>query len=251
MKQRHRYLIAIILAIGLNSPAFADISSYQCPDGPGPGERQVGEDVFENGAYRIPVCVSTGQESEPEERSSSQTPMGSFLSVLNSFVRNNSSSKVANTTTTSKKVDEPPSLYKDAEGAWHLSDTRANQGGCAVAYTTGTDFAAYIGPVAGHSEAFIMFGGSSIPPIAKETQKRMTLTTSDGQEQSVLAFHAPNPQSKKSGLILFKLTDIKAAMDEISDIENLKIAIDNKAAFAMKWRGGFIARKAMNACLAN
>jgi hypothetical protein len=77
----------------------------------------------------------------------------------------------------------------------------------------------------------------------------MALTTADGVVQSVLAFHAPNAQSKNSGVILFRLTDIKAAMAEMSDVENLNVVLDKKQVFAIKWNGGRSAQQAMQTCL--
>ncbi|MBK9432746.1 MAG: hypothetical protein IPN50_10140 [Sphingomonadales bacterium] len=75
------------------------------------------------------------------------------------------------------------------------------------------------------------------------------MTTADGESQSVLAYHAPNTQSKQSGIILFRLTDIQAAMDGMSDVENLNVVMDKKQVFAIKWKGGHTARKAMQGCL--
>jgi hypothetical protein len=79
----------------------------------------------------------------------------------------------------------------------------------------------------------------------------MSLTTADGSVQSVSAFHAPNPQSKESGIILFRLTNIQAAIADMSDVENLNVVMDKKQVFAIKWEGGFTARASMQKCLDN
>jgi hypothetical protein len=146
----------------------------------------------------------------------------------------------------SKEVNK---VYKDAEGYWRLDDTRAGGGFCAITYYSSAAYAGYVGPTVGSAESFILFSGASIPPIQKEAKKKMTLTSADGESQSVLAFHAPNTQSKQSGIILFRLTDIQAAMDGMSDVENLNVVMDKKQAFAIKWNGGHTARKAMQGCL--
>lgn len=140
-------------------------------------------------------------------------------------------------------------VYKGPDGFWRLDDTRATGGFCAITYYTPYYYAGYVGPAAGRADAFILFSGPTIPPIQKETRKKMTLTTADGEVQAVQAFHAPNTQSKQSGIILFRLTDIQAAMDGMSDVENLNVVMDNKQAFAIKWKGGHTARKAMQSCL--
>jgi|GEM_PF-3013685 hypothetical protein len=140
-------------------------------------------------------------------------------------------------------------VYKDAEGFWRLDDTRAGGGFCAITYYSSATYAGYVGPVVGNPDSFILFSSASIPAIKKETKKKMTLTTADGESQSVLAYHAPNTQSKQSGIILFRLTDIQAAMDGMSDVENLNVVMDKKQVFAIKWKGGHTARKAMQGCL--
>lgn len=140
-------------------------------------------------------------------------------------------------------------VYKDPNGFWRLDDTRAGGGFCAITYYASSYYAGYIGPTAGHPDSFILFSGPTIPPIQKETRKKMTLTTADGEVQTVQASHAPNTQSKQSGIILFRLTDIQAAMDGMSDVENLNVVMDKKQAFMIKWKGGHTARKAMQVCL--
>ncbi len=140
-------------------------------------------------------------------------------------------------------------VYKDAEGFWRLDDTRAGGGFCAITYYSSAYFAGYIGPAAGKPESFILFSGPTIPPVQKEAKKKMTLTTGDGEVQAVQAFHAPDPQSKQSGIILFKLTDINAAMAGMNEVENLNVVMDKKQVFAIKWKGGHIARAAMQKCL--
>jgi hypothetical protein len=140
-------------------------------------------------------------------------------------------------------------VYKDPNGFWRLDDTRATGGFCAITYYSSAYYAGYVGPAVGNPDSFILFSGPTIPSIQKETKKKMTLTTGDGEVQTVQAFHAPNTQSKQSGIILFRLTDIQAAMDGISDVENLNVMMDKKQAFAIKWKGGHTARKAMQGCL--
>jgi hypothetical protein len=140
-------------------------------------------------------------------------------------------------------------VYKDPDGYWRLDDTRASGGFCAITYYSSAYYAGYVGPAVSNPDSFILFSGPTIPSIQKETKKRMTLTSADGESQTVLAFHAPNPRSKQSGIILFRLTDIQAAMDGISDVENLNVVMDKKQVFALKWKGGHTARKAMQGCL--
>ena len=140
-------------------------------------------------------------------------------------------------------------IFKGPEGYWRLDNTRSTGGFCAVTYYDGTSFAGYVGPTIGNTDAFILFSGPTIPAIQKEKKKKMALTTADGKVQSVLAFHAPNAQAKNSGIILFRLTDIQAAMSDISDVENLNVVMDMKQVFVITWKGGDAARQGMQTCL--
>jgi 5'-deoxynucleotidase YfbR-like HD superfamily hydrolase len=137
-------------------------------------------------------------------------------------------------------------VFKSAEGYWRLDDTRANGGSCSVTYVSGAQFAGYVGPTASSPDSVIVFSAPSIPATKSATNKKMKLTTADGKVQTVPAVHAPNVAQKSSGIILFRLTNIQAAMDEISDVENINVVMENKQAFAIKWAGGLAARKAIS-----
>ena len=168
-------------------------------------------------------------------------------STLDNYLKKN----VESSSTNKSKVDEAAvnKVYKGGDGFWRLDDTRATGGSCSVTYVSGAQYAAYVGPAGNVKESFIVFGGTSIPPIQSVTTKKMTLTTADGKAQSVQAFHAPNSAQKDFGIIFFRLTDIQAAMDEISDVEDVNVLMENKKAFAIKWEGGHAARTAMQGCL--
>lgn len=167
-------------------------------------------------------------------------------STLGKYLKKNSQG--SGTTAGSTQAD-PSIISKGPEGFWRLDDTRSTGGFCAVTFFAPPYFAGYVGPAVGNPDSFILFSGPTIPPIEKEKKKKMTLTTADGTVQSVMAFHAPNGQSKDSGIILFRLTDIKAAISEMSEVENLNVLMDKKQVFKIKWKGGLEAQKAMQNCV--
>ena len=140
-------------------------------------------------------------------------------------------------------------VYKGPNGYWRLDDTRLAGGFCAINYAAASHSAGYVGPVGNSTESFIVFNGPTIPPASKEVRKRVTLTTGDGEVQTVDAFHAPNSSQDGGAIIVFRLSNIQAAMDGLSDVENLNVVMDQKQVFALKWHGGHTARKAMQACL--
>lgn len=140
-------------------------------------------------------------------------------------------------------------VYKGPNGYWRLDDTRLTGGFCAITYSAASGSAGYVGPVGNSTESFIVFNGPSIPSTSKEVRKRVTLTTGDGEVQTVDAFHAPNSNQDGGAIIVFRLSNIQAAMDGLSDVENLNVVMDAKQVFALKWQGGHTARKAMQTCL--
>jgi hypothetical protein len=150
-----------------------------------------------------------------------------------------------------KVQSDPAVIFKGAEGYWRMDDTRSTGGFCALTFFSASSFAGYVGPAAGNPDSFILFSGPTIPPIQKEKKKKMSLTTADGSVQSVTAFHVPNPHSKESGIILFRLTDIQAAISDMSDVENLNVVMESNQVFAIKWKGGLTARTSMQECLGN
>ena len=168
-------------------------------------------------------------------------------SVLDKYLKKSTQSSAAE----SGGAGDPSinKVYEGKTGFWRLDDTRSSGGFCAVTYYASPYYAGYVGPVAGKPDAFILFSGPTIPPIKKGKNKKMTLTTADGIAQTVPAFHAPNPEQKDSGLVIFKLTDIEAAMDEMSDAEHVGIGLGKEQVFSIKWEGGHTARAAMRKCL--
>jgi hypothetical protein len=165
-------------------------------------------------------------------------------STLDKYLKKNSQGSDA-----AKAHSDPAIIFKGPEGYWRLDDTRSTGGFCALTYFEPPYFAGYVGPVVGNPDSFILFSGPTIPPIQKEKKKKMSLTTADGAVQSVVAFHVPNPEAKESGMILFRLTDIQAAIADLSDVENLNVVMDKKQVFAIQWAGGHVARNAMRSCI--
>jgi hypothetical protein len=170
-------------------------------------------------------------------------------STLDKYLKKSTENSASKTN--QAEVSDINKVYKDNGGFWRLDDTRAGGGFCAITYYSSAYYTGYVGPTVGKPDSFILFSGPTIPPAKKEAKKKMTLTTGDGEVQTVQAFHAPNAQSKESGIILFKLTDINGAMNAMSDVEDLNIIMDKKQVFAIKWKGGHTARVAMQKCLAS
>ena len=142
-------------------------------------------------------------------------------------------------------------VYKSAEGYWTLDDKRATGGYCAITYVTPAYFAALYGGGASLKDTFFVFNGPTIPGIKKEKRKQMILTFGDGVAQKTQAIHAPDPVHKEMGTIVFQLSSIQAALDELKDVEHVTIGMDNKQVFSIKWKGGHTARAAMQKCLAS
>lgn len=171
----------------------------------------------------------------------------SAQSTLDKYLKKSTESSSSN----KSKTDEAGvnKVYKGSGGYWRLDDTRATGGFCAITFYAAPYYAGYVGPVGTNTESFIVFSGPTIPTIKKEKRKKMTLTTAEGEVQTVQAVHMPNSGPQGGAIILFRLTDIQAAMDGISDVENVAVVMDKKQVFSIKWQGGHIARATMQKCL--
>ncbi len=173
-------------------------------------------------------------------------PAAHAQSTLDKYLKRSTQGDAATTSDSAsvKKVFEGP------DGYWRVDDNRAAGGSCSVTYEAGASKAGYVAPTSGSDAAFIVFSGPAIPPTKAGKNKKMTLyTSSNGATQAVEAFHAPNTAEKGGGIIFFRLTDIEAAMAEISDAEDIDVGLDNAKVFSIAWQGGHKARAAMQECL--
>ena len=169
-------------------------------------------------------------------------------SALDKYLKKNTESASGKSNADEAGINK---VFKSPEGYWRLDDSRATGGFCAMTYVTAAYFAGFLGGMPDPKDAFMIFDGPTIPPIKKEKRKQMTITGADGLSQTTQAFHAPSATNKDMGSIIFRLTGIQAAMDELSDVEHVTIVMDKKQVFSMKWKGGHTARAAMKKCLAS
>ncbi len=169
-------------------------------------------------------------------------------SALDKYLKKNTDSASGKSNAEEAGVNK---VFKSPEGYWRLDDSRATGGFCAMTYVTAAYFAGFLGGMADPKDAFMIFDGPTIPPIKKEKRKQMTITGADGLSQTTQAIHAPSATNKEMGSIVFRLTGIQAALDELSDVEHVTIGMDKKQVFSMKWKGGHTARAAMQKCLAS
>lgn len=78
--------MAILLTVAI-SPPPASAQAYPCPQGPGPGEEQVGSTPEGHGVAGMPLCLSTGSEEpsrapEREGTADVRNAYNSFLETL-------------------------------------------------------------------------------------------------------------------------------------------------------------------------
>ena len=172
------------------------------------------------------------------------SPAAHAQSTLDKYLKRSTQGDASTTTGNAKKV------FEGSSGFWRVDDNRAAGGSCSVTYEAGPNKAGYVAPTSGSDAAFIVFSGPAIPPTkAGRNRKMMLYTSSNGETQAVEAFHAPNTAENGGGIIFFRLTDIEAAMADISDAEDIVVSLDKAEIFAIAWQGGHKARAAMQECL--
>ena len=168
-------------------------------------------------------------------------------STLDQYLKR--STEGSSSTTSSANEAGINKVYKSAEGYWRLDDTRATGGFCSITYVTPAYFVGFLGSSNATTPGLIIFNGPTIPPIKKSKRKTVTITAVDGSSQSMPAVHDPDGTYKEFGTIRLTYTSIQPAIDTLSDVENLTIVMDKRQVFAMKWKGGNLARAAMRKCL--
>lgn len=166
--------------------------------------------------------------------------------VLDKYIKKNTQGSSGKSNADEAGVNK---VFKSPEGYWTLDDSRATGGFCAITYVTPAYFTALYGGGADPKDTFFVFNGPTIPGIKKEKRKQMTITGADGVPQTTQAVHAPDPVHKEMGTIFFRMVSIESAMNGMFDVEHVKIVMDKKQVFSIKWKGGHTARAAMQKCL--
>jgi hypothetical protein len=146
--------------------------------------------------------------------------------------------------------------FTQLKSEWKLAHNGDVAGkGCSITYYSGTggQAMAYVGPTADWNEAFFIVTGALVPEVAEPMPKKITLSTDGEPDRTVIANLLTIPGEKEgeaTPMILFSLANIESGLDVMQDVEGVRVTIDKKPVFNLRWSGGHAARDQMRACLA-
>lgn len=145
------------------------------------------------------------------------------------------------------KLDPDKTKRKPEWKLAHYSKTPRK--GCAITYYAGEQAVSYIGPSDNINEAFVSVTSAAIPNIAKPNIIKVTLAADGEPDRIVPATHL-SIAGLDQGLILFLLPNIESALVTMQDVAGVRVVLDKKPVFNLRWEGGHAARDKMRACLA-
>ena len=239
-----------ILMAGL--PAMTS-ASYICPNGPGPGEVQLGITGGSHGVAAMPVCEeninniedSVEDADEPAPRADPlQTRIGAVSSVLEAMSMGYERLHDA--------LNKDPELKAMGNGMWQyqqIGQPPRRGEGCSALYTNLKGALVLSGPDGDYKGALMTFWGPDVPSPPSVGTIRVTLDQADGQPQTVTAFNYASPNGK-IGAISLAVPTIQALLDNMTDQQSFDIAIDGKSVIHLEWQHGLAARDQLRRCVA-
>ncbi|WKJ90045.1 hypothetical protein QZJ86_18860 [Methylomonas montana] len=234
-------------------PAGAQ-ASYICPNGPGPGEVQLGITGGSHGVAAMPVCEedinyvddsSEVADAPPAPRADPlQTRIGAMSSVLEAMSMGYDRLHTA--------LNKDPELKAMGNGMWQYQQNgqppRPGEG-CSALYTNLKGALVLSGPDGDYKGALMTFWGPDIPSPQAVGTIKVTLDQADGQPQTVTAFNYASPNGKV-GAIVLAVPTIQALLDNMTDQQSFDIAIDGKSVIHLEWQHGLTARDRLRRCVA-
>jgi hypothetical protein len=241
--------LAALLLLALPGLAFAD--TYPCPNGPAPGDRQIGVTGGSHGIAAIPLCAYGGpqQDDEVEEaprRAPAPDPMrmriDASLSALGAMVENMERQAA---------MQRGPKFKRYREGFWdHFQATatpRPGQG-CVALFANLDGAVAVAGPGGEYTGAMLIFWGLNVPRPDEVATISVSLNQFDGPVQTVKALNYTLPGGR-AGAIAFTVPTIDAALETMVDRQPFELSIKGTPVMKIEWHGGHGARDKLRACV--
>jgi hypothetical protein len=241
-------VLATLLLLALPGFAFAD--TYPCPNGPAPGDRQIGVTGGSHGIAAIPLCAyGEPQDDEAEEaprRGQAPDPMrlriDASLSALGAMVQN-MEQKAA--------IRQDPKYTRYREGFWdhfQASATPRPGQGCVAMFANLDGAVALAGPGGEYTGAMLVFWGLDVPKPDQVATISVSLNQFDGPVQTVKALNYTLPGGT-AGAIAFTVPTIDAALETMVDRQPFELSIEGRPVMKIEWHGGLGARDTLRACV--
>lgn len=229
----------------------ASAQTYPCPNGPAPGDYQVGTTGGSHGVASIPICAygdsgyddeddGGGYDDEPYD------PLGAQLDVAYGLF-----SLVAANAAEVDKLTNDPRFQRYHNGGWDFfqSEEGAKAGEyCAALYWKGDGLVQISGPGGDYRGAMITFWGPDIPKPKDFARVRVTLKQTGDPPQTVEAFNYLIPDHEFGALAL-AVPSIDAALAGMIDVAAFELLISGKTVAKVDWTDGLAARDALRDCV--
>ncbi|MFD0724352.1 hypothetical protein [Lysobacter brunescens] len=242
-------LLAALASLALPGLALAD--TYPCPNGPGPGDRQIGVTGGSHGIAAIPLCAygdqgNGGEEDAPQQHTPAPDPMrlriDASLSALTAMVANMEQQAA---------LQRDPKYKRYREGFWdhfQASATPRPGQGCVAMFANLDGAVAVAGPGGEYTGAMLVFWGLDVPKPDKVATISVSLNQFDGPVQTVKALNYTLPGGT-AGAIAFTVPTIDAALETMVDRQPFELSIKGQPVMKIEWHGGHAARDALRACV--
>jgi hypothetical protein len=249
MTRHPSVLLAALVLLALPGLAFAD--TYPCPNGPAPGDRQIGVTGGSHGIAAIPLCAYGDQQQDDEveetpRRAPAPDPMrlriDASLSALGAMVENMERQAA---------MQRDPKYKRYREGFWDHFQASAKPRpghGCVAMFANLDGAVAVAGPGGEYTGAMLIFWGLDVPRPGKVVTISVSLNQFDGPVQTVKALNYTLPGGR-AGAIAFTVPTIDAALDMMVDRQPFELSIEGKPVMKIEWHGGLAARDKLRACV--
>lgn len=241
-------LSTLFLSLAMAPAVFGQ--TFVCPNGPGPGQRQVGMTGGSPGLASVPVCVqnNTGPAAaaQPAESSPADALAGMARIQLDLLREGQELLKEG------QRIAQDPEFQKLRKGYWSFSRDEQNPRSglqCAAVFGSLSGAVQLSGPTASHNGALLTFLGMDIPKPASPQKVRTVLTQNKDQPQEVGAINYAVAQGKW-GALAFALAGPEALVKELEEQANFKVSMDDKDVINTFYKEGAKAREYLRQCLA-
>lgn len=143
--------------------------------------------------------------------------------------------------------DDSATFHESDAGAWETYQGSEGKS-CGILFKSdsGDTLLGYFLPIPKEPTALLLLSGPKVPAPESLEQKKFTLISKDSPPQTVTAFNASR---QGSGMVVFYLPDVAAAMKVMNDADALEVKLQGKSIFKLSYEAGFKARDKMLECM--
>ena len=236
-------LTALSILFAASGSAFAQ--TFVCPNGAGPGQRQVGMTGGGQGIASVPVCV---QEQAPY-RAAPEQPQRR----LSPPPRLSPQQLQQLEEDRKRRMQEEKEFEKLRNGYWvffHDKQRPSSGKECIAFYGSATGSIQFAGPTASYDGATMTLMGLELPRPDKPEKIRVDLTQDAEPVRNISAISFVSPDTPTAGRLTFALASPEEMVKTMEENYRAKVSIDGKEVINTSYKEGSKAREFLSQCLA-